>query len=84
MLDDRIAELEDENAALQQENAALRAALDAQMQYQRHLRDDRDRLDWLEASEFWPASLDFWPHHLPQTGGNLRAAIAAARKEAQQ
>ena len=47
------------------------------------LRSDKERLDWLEASDFWPASLDFWPHHLPQVGGSLRAAIDAARKEEQ-
>lgn len=34
-------------AELKKDNAALRAALDAQMQYQRDLRADRDRLDWL-------------------------------------
>jgi regulator of replication initiation timing len=32
---------------LERENAALRAALDAQMKYQRDLRADRDRLDWV-------------------------------------
>ena len=47
------------------------------------LRADKERMDWLEASDFWPASLDFWPHHLPQVGGSLRAAIDAERKEAQ-
>jgi hypothetical protein len=30
------------------ENAALQAALDQQANYQRELRADRDRLDWLE------------------------------------
>jgi hypothetical protein len=33
---------------LESENAALRQALDAQMQYQRDLRADRDRLDCME------------------------------------
>ena len=33
---------------LERENAALKAALDAQMKYQRELREDRDRLDWME------------------------------------
>jgi hypothetical protein len=33
---------------LERENAALREALDAQMQYQRDLRADRDRLDCME------------------------------------
>lgn len=35
-------------AELERENAALKAALDAQMKYQKELRTDRDRLDWLE------------------------------------
>jgi hypothetical protein len=47
------------------------------------LRADKERLDWLEASDLWPAYLDFWPNHLPQLGGSLRAAIDAARKEEQ-
>lgn len=33
---------------LERENAALRLALDQQANYQRELRADRDRLDWLE------------------------------------
>jgi predicted RNase H-like nuclease (RuvC/YqgF family) len=33
---------------LERENAALQAALDQQANYQRELRADRDRLDWLE------------------------------------
>jgi hypothetical protein len=32
---------------LERENAALRSALDYQANYQRDLRADRDRLDWI-------------------------------------
>jgi hypothetical protein len=65
-------ELERENAALraevnvtrknyadyQTDNIALRAALDQQANYQRELRSDRDRLDWLSkhVTYFSPAS----------------------------
>jgi hypothetical protein len=60
---DQIVELERENARLQMEldascnaeemrqvraeNAVLRSALDQQANYQRDLRADRDRLDWI-------------------------------------
>ena len=37
----------DDIQQLERENAALKEALDAQMKYQRELRADRDRLDWL-------------------------------------
>jgi hypothetical protein len=40
--------LEFELEKAQTENTALREALDAQMQYQRELRADRDRLDYME------------------------------------
>ena len=60
MTDLEVQELRAENAALRElaelyrtaslkgdaDVIALRAALDAQMQYQRNLRNDRDRLDW--------------------------------------
>ena len=82
---------------LERENATLRADLLIEEEWAIYWRDnegkamaendalraDKDRLDWLEASDLWPASLDFWPHHLPQVGGSLRAAIDAAMKEAQ-
>ena len=58
--------------ALREERDALRAALDAQMKYQRDLRADRDRLDWLQTATYWP---------YPTLGKNVRAAIDAARKE---
>jgi hypothetical protein len=35
------------SAVLERENAALRVALDQQANYQRELRADRDRLDWV-------------------------------------
>lgn len=38
---------------LEAENAALKAALDHQMTYQRELRADRDRLDWLDKTGCW-------------------------------
>ena len=38
---------------LERENAALKTALDHQMTYQRELRADRDRLDWLDAKGCW-------------------------------
>jgi hypothetical protein len=37
----------------QKENAALKAALDHQMNYQRELRADKDRLDWLDKTGCW-------------------------------
>jgi hypothetical protein len=40
--------LYDLSRELERENAALRSALDQQANYQRELRADRDRLDWLE------------------------------------
>jgi anti-sigma factor RsiW len=65
-------------AELERENAALRSALDAQMKYQRDLRADRDRLDWLETLD---CDSTWWVHLADST--NLRAAIDAAREEAQ-
>jgi len=70
--------LQDEMRQLKRENAALRAALDAQMQYQRHLREDRDRLDWLETLD---CDSPWWVHLADST--NLRAAIDSAQNEAQ-
>ncbi len=63
---------------LERENAALRAALDAQMQYQRHLSEDRDRLDWLEGEDgqSWTAKWYYWGEEWIN-----RAAIDAAREE---
>ena len=76
-------------AELERENAALRAALDAQANYQRDLRADRDRLDWLENEGFEHRhhetgdSLGFeWViTSKPEEPRDIRAAIDAARKE---
>jgi chromosome segregation ATPase len=65
------------NAGLREENAALKTALDHQMSYQRELRADRDRLDWLDKTGCW----------LTITGqknfvsGSARAVIDAAMGE---
>ena len=64
---------------LLEQNAALKTALDHQMTYQRELRADRDRLDWLDKTGCW----------LTITGqknfvaGSSRAVIDAAMEEAQ-
>ena len=63
---------------LERENIALRAALDAQMKYQRDLRADRDRLDWLETLD---CDSHLWVHLADST--NLRDAIDSAQNEAQ-
>ena len=70
-----------------QENAALKSALDAQMQYQRDLRADRDRLDWLQANGHFgyvvgSTKADYWAVDLPLADQTtIRAAIDAAREE---
>lgn len=73
---------------LERENTVLRKALYAQADYQRELRADRDRLDWLEV-QGEPVTYEEAPHELVWCviGGrgqrSLRAAIDAARiKEA--
>jgi hypothetical protein len=63
------------------ENAALRAALDQQANYQRELRADRDRLDWLLTYEggrwlYWAVENGQWT---PEEGAS-RAAIDAVRE----
>lgn len=70
------------------ENAALRKALYAQADYQRELRADRDRLDWLEVHGE-PVTYEEAPHELvwcvigERGQRSIRAAIDAARtKEA--
>ena len=68
MLDDRIAELEDENAALQRENAALQA--------------DKERLDSGRVRLMTWVRDDVW-ELCDFVDVDLRAAIDAARKEAQ-
>lgn len=66
-------------AELERENAALRAALDQQANYQRELRADRDRLDWLAVTDVWfvePATESYTPE-------TFRAEIDRIMKEAQ-
>ena len=78
---ERLREERDEAIA---KNAALRAALDAQMQYQRDLRADRDRLDLL-ASRYWavPVTKEHTDHiwMIDHDTPDLRAAIDARAKE---
>jgi hypothetical protein len=65
------------NEGLRQENESLQTALDHQMGYQRELRADKDRLDWLDKTGCW----------LTITGqknfisGSARAVIDAAMGE---
>ena len=63
---------------LERENTALKAALDHQMNYQRELRADRDRLDWLgshqDLVEYWWGK---W-YSAGEAFTNFRAAIDAA------
>ena len=67
---------------LERENAALKEALDAQMKYQRELRADRDRMDWLSCH---PSIIKHYHENWYWAGEEIatfRAAIDAARKEA--
>jgi len=73
-------------AELERENAALRSALDAQMKYQRDLRADRDRLDWLEDTDRRHGYIyksRIVENRWFEGAKTVRAAIDAARKEAQ-
>lgn len=63
---------------LERENAALKTALDHQMNYQRELRADRDRLNWLMTQKH--IRYPFAPH---DDGKVLRERIDAAMKEGQ-
>ena len=70
----------DERESLRRENVALKAALDAQMQYQRDLRADRDRLDWLECLNQLPIrNKGQWVGWDNETYSSLRKTIDAAR-----
>ena len=65
---------------LERENAALRAALDSQMQYQRDLRADRDRLNWMECLNQLPIrNKGQWVGWDNETYSSLRKTIDAAR-----
>lgn len=65
------------DCAGQKENAALRAALEAEMKYQRDLRHDRDRLD------SGTIVLPVRGEPVCFVGTDLRAAIDAAIRKAQ-
>jgi methionyl-tRNA formyltransferase len=65
---------------LERENATLRAALDQQANYQRELRADRDRLDWLARNR----SVSIKERPLFVTPESLRAAIDAELKKEEQ
>lgn len=67
------------NAGLREVNAALKNALDHQMTYQRELRADRDRLDWLMTQRH--IRYPFAPH---DDGEALRERIDAAMLEGKQ
>jgi hypothetical protein len=67
---------------LQKENAALKTALDHQMTYQRELRADRDRLDWLDKTGCW-LTITGLSRHQNWRQGTARDVIDLARKEAQ-
>jgi hypothetical protein len=70
------------SAVLERENAALRAALDQQANYQRELRADRDRLDWLEVG--CSCDLSWVGKEAPPSAlTSLRKAIDWAREEEQ-
>ena len=62
------------------ENATLRAALDAQMKYQRDLRADRDRLDSRRMRLMVHVEGNVWKTH-EFVDVDLRAAIDSAQKE---
>ena len=69
---------------LREENAALKTALDHQMNYQRELRADKDRLDWMQEMKLTIL------HHNGKVFGRgvnppcTRAAIDAAMGEGKQ
>ena len=47
------------------------------------LREDKERLDWLEEGHAWPEYIDAEWHSKGQVFLSFRAAIDAARKKAQ-
>ena len=79
LISDNIKLVEQMNA-LKAEIATLKAALNAQMQYQRDLRADRDRLDWLECLNQLPIrNKGQWVGWNNETYSSLRKTIDAAR-----
>ena len=81
-----VEELVQKVQQLERDNAELRKALYAQADYQRELRADRDRLDWLEVHGE-PVTYEEAPHELvwcvigERGQRSIRAAIDAARAE---
>jgi hypothetical protein len=70
---------------LERENAALRSALDYQASYQRDLRTDRDRLDWLLSKDggwwaYWQLDYGPWTADKDEL---IRRIDAKLEKEAQ-
>jgi hypothetical protein len=69
---------------LERENAALKAALDAQMKYQRDLRADRDRIDWILSDDggffiWWNYDIDEWTPQLKATRDWIDIAMKEKR-----
>ena len=69
---------------LERENAALKEALDAQMKYQRELRADRDRLDWILSDHggsfvFWNYDIDEWKPELKATRDWIDVAMGVRK-----
>jgi hypothetical protein len=80
-LDVLVAKAIDLCRELERENATLRSALDYQANYQRELRQDRDRLDWLltaDGGEWvnWMYDIDEWTPELKAS----RDAIDSCRE----
>lgn len=83
---DRIDELLQKTQGLERENAALRELtstlgapnhINVPVEQWQELRADKERLDWMASADYWA---DIAVYRTPQA---LRAAIDAARKEAQ-
>jgi len=73
---ERMTAVANDRDRLEAENAALKTALDHQMNYQRDLRADKDRLDWLMKQKH--IRYPFAPH---DDGKVLRQRIDAAMGE---
>ena len=76
---DACEELERDNAALRELTSTLGAPnhINIPVEKWRELREDKERLDWMASADYWA---DIAVYRTPQA---LRAAIDAARKEAQ-
>ena len=76
---ERMTEVANDRDRLEAANVALKIALDHQTKYQRELRADRDRLDWLMTQKH--IRYPFAPH---DDGEALRERIDAAMLEGKQ